>query len=84
MQDAASANYIYCFAHQLQLTLVALSKKHSDVNNFFDVVTNLLNTIGASFKRMELLRHHQVEKLEKLLKNGEVYTEQGLNQEHGL
>ncbi|XP_016450433.2 uncharacterized protein LOC107775230 [Nicotiana tabacum] len=84
LQDAPSAYYIYCFAHQLQLTLVALSKKHSNVNNFFDVVTNLLNTIGASFKRRESLRQHQVDKLEELLKNGEVYTGQGLNQESSL
>ncbi|XP_016479004.1 uncharacterized protein LOC107800330 [Nicotiana tabacum] len=68
LQDAPSAYYIHYFSHQLQLTLVALSKRHSDVNNFFDVVTNLLNTIGASFKRRELLRQCQVEKLEELLK----------------
>ncbi|XP_019229521.1 PREDICTED: zinc finger MYM-type protein 1-like [Nicotiana attenuata] len=84
LQDAPSAYYIHCFAHQLQLTTLALSKKHLDVNNFFDVVTNLLNTIGASFKLRELLRQHQVEKLQELLKNGEVYTGQGLNQECGL
>ncbi|XP_049391529.1 uncharacterized protein LOC125855927 [Solanum stenotomum] len=33
---------------------------------------------------MDLLRQHQVGKLEKLLKFGEILTEQGLNQEHGL
>nr|XP_016443546.1 PREDICTED: uncharacterized protein LOC107768895 [Nicotiana tabacum] len=84
LQDVPSAYCVHCFAHQLQLTLVALSKKHPDVNNFFDVVTNTLNTIGASFKRREILRQYQVEKLEELLKSGEILTSQGLNQERGL
>ncbi|XP_070001927.1 uncharacterized protein [Nicotiana sylvestris] len=68
---------------KLQLTFVALSKKHPNVNNFFDDVTNTLNTIGASFKRREILRQHQIEKLEELLKSGEILTRQGLNQERG-
>ncbi|XP_060200447.1 uncharacterized protein LOC132628698 [Lycium barbarum] len=84
LQDAPSAYCIHCFAHQLQLALVALSRKHSDVKNFFYVVTNVLTTIGTSFKRRELLRQHQVEKLEELLKAGEIFTRQGLNQERGL
>ncbi|XP_049390026.1 uncharacterized protein LOC125854492 [Solanum stenotomum] len=84
LQDAPSAYHIHCFAHQLQLTLVALSKKHPDVKNFFYVVTNVLNIIGTSFKRRDLLRQHQVEKLEELLKSGEILTGQGLNQERGL
>ncbi|KAK4707767.1 hypothetical protein R3W88_028692 [Solanum pinnatisectum] len=83
-QDASSAYYIHCFAHQLQLTLVALSKKHPDVKNFFYVVTNVLNIIGSSFKRRDLLQQHQVEKLEELLKSGEILTGQGLNQERGI
>ncbi|XP_019234399.1 PREDICTED: zinc finger MYM-type protein 1-like [Nicotiana attenuata] len=82
LQDVPSAYCVHCFAHQLQLTLVALSKKHPDVKNFFDVVTNTLNIIGAFFKRREILRQHQVEKLEELLKSGEILTGQGLNQEH--
>ncbi|XP_019240820.1 PREDICTED: zinc finger MYM-type protein 1-like [Nicotiana attenuata] len=84
LQDTPSAYCIHCFSHQLQLALVALSKKHSDVDNLFYVVTNVLNTIGSSFKRMESLRQHQADKLEELLKFGEVYTGQGLNQERGL
>ncbi|XP_060211871.1 uncharacterized protein LOC132639445 [Lycium barbarum] len=85
--DGANAPSAYCihyFAHQLQLALVALSRKHSDLKIFFYVVTNVLNTIGTSFKRRELLRQHQVEKLEELLKAGEIFTRQGLNQERGL
>nr|XP_009777610.1 PREDICTED: zinc finger MYM-type protein 1-like [Nicotiana sylvestris] len=84
MKDSSSAYYIHCFAHQLQLTLVAMSKKHLDVEDFFFHVTNVLNVIGVSFKRRDLLRHLQAEKLEQLLESGEIHTGQGLNQERGL
>ncbi|KAH0748865.1 hypothetical protein KY290_028097 [Solanum tuberosum] len=63
---------------------LGLSKKNSDVDNFFYVLTNILNAIGASFKRRDSLRQHQEDKLEELLKFGEVHTGQGLNQERGL
>ncbi|KAH0766275.1 hypothetical protein KY285_002146 [Solanum tuberosum] len=84
LQDTSSAYSIHCFAHQLQLALVGLSKKNSDVDNFFYVLTNILNTIGASFKCRDSLRQHQEDKLEELLKFGKVHTGQGLNQERGL
>lgn len=38
LQDTSSAYSIHCFAHQLQLALVSLSKKNSDVDNFFYVL----------------------------------------------
>ncbi|XP_070044831.1 uncharacterized protein [Nicotiana tomentosiformis] len=76
LQNTPSAYCIHRFAHQLQLALVALSKKHLDVDNFFYVVTNVLNTIGSSFKCMESLQQHQADKLEELLKFGEVFTGQ--------
>ncbi|XP_019260722.1 PREDICTED: zinc finger MYM-type protein 1-like [Nicotiana attenuata] len=84
MKDSSSAYYIHCFAHQLQLTLVAIAKKYLDVEEFFDHVTNMLNVVGGSFKRRDLLRHHQAEELEQLLKSGEVITGEGLNQERGI
>ncbi|XP_019238872.1 PREDICTED: zinc finger MYM-type protein 1-like [Nicotiana attenuata] len=84
LNKSLSAYCIHCFAHQLQLTLVALAKKHSDVDDFFCIVTNVLHIVGAYFKRRDLLRVHQAEKLEELLKSGEVHTGRGLNQERGL
>ncbi|XP_060202974.1 uncharacterized protein LOC132631416 [Lycium barbarum] len=84
MKDSPSAYYIHCFAHQLQLTLVAIAKKHGDVEDFFDHVTNVLNVVGGSFKRRDLIHHHQAEKLEQLLESGEVHTGRGLNQMRGL
>ncbi|XP_047257070.1 uncharacterized protein LOC124889417 isoform X3 [Capsicum annuum] len=51
---------------------------------FFCLVTNVLNIVGASYKRRDLLRQHQAVKLKKLIISGEVHTGQGLNQERGL
>ncbi|XP_015167830.1 zinc finger MYM-type protein 1-like [Solanum tuberosum] len=84
LNETPSTYCIHCFAHQLQLTLVALAKKDSNVDDFFCLVTNVLNIVGASFKRRDLLRKHQAEQLEELLISGEVHTGRGLNQERGL
>nr|GEW33502.1 hypothetical protein [Tanacetum cinerariifolium] len=43
LKDSKSAYYIHCFAHQLQLTLVAVSKKSMDCGWLFEALTNLLN-----------------------------------------
>ncbi|XP_075085047.1 uncharacterized protein LOC142168284 [Nicotiana tabacum] len=45
MKDSLSAYYIHCFAHQLQLTLVANAKKHLDVEDFFCHLTNALMSL---------------------------------------
>ncbi|XP_070018786.1 uncharacterized protein [Nicotiana sylvestris] len=84
MKDCSSAYYFHCFAHQLQLTFVAIAKKHLHVEDFFCHVTNVLNVIGGSFKHRDLLRHLQAEKLEQLLESSEVHIGRGLNQERGL
>ncbi|XP_016465470.1 uncharacterized protein LOC107788308 [Nicotiana tabacum] len=84
MKDSSSAYYIHCFIHQLQLTLVDIAKKYLDVEDFFCHVTNVLNVIGGSFKRRDLLRHLQAGKFEQLLESGEVHIGRGLNQERGL
>ncbi|KAM3344704.1 hypothetical protein P3S68_024413 [Capsicum galapagoense] len=84
MKDSPSTYYIHCFAHQLQLTLVAIAKKHLEVEDFFYHVTNVLNVVGGSFKRRNLLHHHQPGSLKQLLESGEAYIGQGLHQERGL
>nr|XP_009799704.1 PREDICTED: zinc finger MYM-type protein 1-like [Nicotiana sylvestris]XP_016458743.1 PREDICTED: zinc finger MYM-type protein 1-like [Nicotiana tabacum]XP_016458744.1 PREDICTED: zinc finger MYM-type protein 1-like [Nicotiana tabacum] len=84
LKDNPSAHCIHCFAHQLQLTLVVVAKKHHDVNNFFDILANILNVVGGSYKRREMLRDDQAKKLDELLVLGEVHTGSGLNQELGL
>ncbi|XP_070050001.1 uncharacterized protein [Nicotiana tomentosiformis] len=84
LKDNPSAYCIHCFAHQLQFTLVVVAKKHHDVNNFFDILANVLNVVGGSYKHREMLRDDQTEKLDELLVLDEVHTGSGLNQELGL
>ncbi|XP_075087897.1 uncharacterized protein LOC107822487 [Nicotiana tabacum] len=84
LQETPSAHCIHCFAHQLQLTLVAVAKKYKEVKTFFAIVSNVLNVIGVSFKRRDKLRDHQAELLEQLLESGEVQSGKELNQERGL
>ncbi|XP_070012323.1 uncharacterized protein [Nicotiana sylvestris] len=54
LKDNPSAHCIHCFAYQLQLTLVAVAKKHHDVNNFLDILANVLNVVGGSGLNQEL------------------------------
>ncbi|CAN1254763.1 Zinc finger MYM-type protein 1 [Linum perenne] len=53
LSKTPSAYYIHCFAHQLQLTLVAVARNHG-------VLTNL---VGASCKRRDIVRETQAEKV---------------------
>ncbi|XP_057990430.1 uncharacterized protein LOC110649439 [Hevea brasiliensis] len=91
LKDNSSAYYIHCFAHQLQLTLVAVAKKHSSIGSFFNTVTCLINVIGGSCKRRDMLREKQLDKVfEGIAKGeiktgqGEIKTGQGVNQEMTL
>nr|XP_016505027.1 PREDICTED: zinc finger MYM-type protein 1-like [Nicotiana tabacum] len=70
LEQTPSSYCIHYFAHQLQLTLVAVAKKHKEVENFFAIIANVLNVVGESFKRRDQLRDHQAELLEKLLESG--------------
>ncbi|XP_060182864.1 uncharacterized protein LOC132612791 [Lycium barbarum] len=84
MKDYLSAYCTHCFAHQLQLTLVAVAKKHHEVDQFFYILANVLNVVGGVFKFREMLRDDQAEKLKEILVLGEVHTGSGLNQQLGL
>ncbi|CAN1125910.1 Zinc finger MYM-type protein 1 [Linum perenne] len=53
LSKTPSAYYIHYFAHQLQLTLVAVARNHG-------VLTNL---VGASCKRRDIVRETQAEKV---------------------
>ncbi|XP_042026985.1 zinc finger MYM-type protein 1-like [Salvia splendens] len=84
MEDTPSAYYVHCFAHQLQLTLVAIAKKNDECAWLFDTIANLLNVVGVSCKRRELIREIQAQKLAQALEIDELETGSGLNQELGL
>ena len=59
MNMNASAYYVHCFAHQLRLTLLAVAKNHVQIVLLFNIVTNVMNIVGASGKRRDILREKQ-------------------------
>ncbi|CAL2265244.1 unnamed protein product [Prunus armeniaca] len=84
MKDSPCAFYVHCFAHQLQLALVSLAKDHSIIGAFITLVSNVLNIVGASSKRRDILREKQALKVIEAFSNGELSSRQGLNQELGV
>ncbi|CAN1302668.1 Zinc finger MYM-type protein 1 [Linum perenne] len=52
LAENSSAHYVHCFAHQLQLTLVAVAKNHC----------HLINVVGSSCKRQDSIKEHQAAK----------------------
>ncbi|CAL5432198.1 unnamed protein product [Camellia sinensis] len=82
LRENKSAFYVHCFAHQLQLTLVAVAKKHIDVVELFCSV--IVNVVGGSCKRRDALRDAQFAKITEALDNGELRSGRGLNQETSL
>jgi len=83
-QESRSAHSVHCFAHQLQLTLVAVSKKCVQVGELVLLISNILNVLGASFKRVDNFQESQKKHLQMALVMGELETGRGLNQELGL
>ena len=84
MQESPSAYYVHCFAHQLQLVLVAVAKENTDCVWFLEQVSLLLNIVGVSCKHHGMLRSARLESIMKGLECGELKTGSGLNQEMGL
>ncbi|CAK8576823.1 unnamed protein product [Lathyrus sativus] len=50
LSENSSTYYVHYFAHQLQLTLVAIAKDHLQVCGVFNLVSTLINVIGGSCK----------------------------------
>ncbi|KAL6648571.1 hypothetical protein ACP70R_012795 [Stipagrostis hirtigluma subsp. patula] len=84
MDECPSAYYVHCFAHQLQLTLVAVAKENPDCVWFFEQLRFLLSIIGNSCKKTQMLRVAQAQRILEDLDLGEIETGKGLNQEMGL
>ncbi|XP_021997455.1 zinc finger MYM-type protein 1-like [Helianthus annuus] len=84
LKENSSAYFVHCFAHQLQLVVVALANKHDDIWKFFEEVSNLTNVVCASCKRIDMIRESQKDKLKEAIGREEVETGSGLNQELSL
>ncbi|XP_020417921.1 zinc finger MYM-type protein 1-like [Prunus persica] len=84
LNENDSAFYVHCFAHQLQLALVAMAKKHSEIAYLFTMVSNVVNVVGASANRRDMLREKHDDAVFKALNNNELLSGQDLNQETNL
>ncbi|XP_020682499.2 zinc finger MYM-type protein 1-like [Dendrobium catenatum] len=84
LKDNPQAFYIHCFAHQLQLCLVAVAKNHWQVKHLFEMTSRIVNTVGASCKRNDTLKNIQRDKILFHLSSGELDAGRGLNQETNL
>jgi hypothetical protein len=78
--ECPQAYYVHCFAHQLQLALVAASKEVPEVQNFFEHLSFVVNTVTSSSKRNDDLYVNQVAEMELLIELDELETRRGANQ----
>ncbi|KAJ1279796.1 hypothetical protein BS78_04G182900 [Paspalum vaginatum] len=78
------AFYIHCFAHQLQLVVVSVSRCCSSMEDFFDYVNMIVSSISASCKRKDLLLDNHHTHLLDRLKSGEISSGRGQHQETSL
>ena len=78
------AFYIYCFAHQLQLVVVAVARCCASMDDFFNYVTSVVNTVSVSCKRKDQFLQKQHDILVEQLDSGEISPGRGKNQETSL
>jgi hypothetical protein len=79
------AFYVHCFAHRLQLVVVAVATSScSYIHDFFEYVSLIVNTTSSSCKKMELLMEEAHKAILDKLERGEISTGRGLNQQTSL
>ncbi|KAL3825522.1 hypothetical protein ACJIZ3_021551 [Penstemon smallii] len=61
-----------------------IAKNHGDIALFFNLMSNIVNVVGASCKRRDFVREKQAAKIAQALDNGEIQSGRGLNQETNL
>ena len=84
LEENRSAYYVHCFAHQLQLVIVAISKKNEDIADFFYMISLLFNVVGAFCKRKDMIRESNRENVKESISSGRISTGTGLNQDQSL
>jgi hypothetical protein len=60
---------------------VTVTNKHNKVGDVFNFISNIINIVGVSCKKMEVTREQQYARIIEGLENGEIFNEEGLNQE---
>ncbi|XP_010667227.2 uncharacterized protein LOC104884300 [Beta vulgaris subsp. vulgaris] len=80
LSDCPYAYYVHCYAHRLQLALVAASRDVSPIHQFFSNLTFIVNVIAASPKRLDELHATKAAEIKWLLSIGEIESGRGANQ----
>jgi hypothetical protein len=84
MRDNGTSYYVHCFAHQPQLVVVAVARKNREISQFFSWISTLLNVVGGSAKRRDMIQDINLEEVSKVLGCGLLQTGAVLNQEQCL
>jgi hypothetical protein len=61
-----------------------VAKNHNEIVTFFNLAANVVNVVGGSCKRQDLLRKKQATRVVESIYNVELPSGQGLNQETSL
>ncbi|XP_027915183.1 zinc finger MYM-type protein 1-like [Vigna unguiculata] len=80
LNDNPYAYYVHCFAHRLQLALVAASREVIPVHQLFSNVAFIVNVVYSSSKRHDELQAIELDGITQLLEMGELETGKGKNQ----
>ncbi|KAH9717836.1 TTF-type domain-containing protein [Citrus sinensis] len=78
--DCPYTYYVHCFAHRLQLVLVAVSKEVHEVWLFFSKLSSIANFVNASFKRYAELKAAKDKEILELIASEELETGTSANQ----
>lgn len=84
LQENRSAYYVHCFAHQLQLVIVAVAKKNEDISDFFYMISVLFSVVRGSCKRKDMIKEKHRDDIRKAIGSGRISTGTGLNQDQTL
>ncbi|XP_061348230.1 uncharacterized protein LOC133293657 [Gastrolobium bilobum] len=80
LNECPCAYYVHCFAHRLQLSLIAASKEVYSIYQFFQNLNFIINIITASSKRHGQFQAAQISEFEHLQAISELKTGIGSNQ----
>ncbi|KAG6626865.1 hypothetical protein CIPAW_15G082100 [Carya illinoinensis] len=80
LKDCPYAYYVHCWAHKLQLALVATSIEVKHVHQFFVHLTSIINIIVGSSKCHDELQTAQAAEIESLITSYEIEIGKGANQ----
>ncbi|KAL5652672.1 hypothetical protein ACJX0J_038130, partial [Zea mays] len=84
LRECSYAYYVHCYAHRLQLALVAAAKDVVSVSQFFQKLLFIVNIVDSSSKRHDELHDAQMVELARLLAIDELETGKGVNQIRSL